>query len=142
MFFVAAHVNLVPDASEGGSLGLLAPAPCGQCHLFYKPRARRCAFGGVQRLLTVLDPIPERVGQPHQSAPHPSTPNIPVPVVCTIWFSQSHVYSTKSEILMPLPFFFPKGNHVLKKLSKKTHRSGATEGVRGILYPCPSGAVP
>lgn len=48
------------------------------------PRARGCVLGYVQRLFTVLDPIPERVGQPHQSASLPSIPHLPVPVVCTM----------------------------------------------------------
>ena len=42
-----------------------------RCHSpLYKLQAQRCAFGHVQKPVTVPDPIPESGGQPHQSASH------------------------------------------------------------------------
>ena len=59
-----------------------ALAPSGQSHVLYKPRAQRDALGYLLKPFTVLDPIPEGGGQPHHHVSHPSTPHLPVPVVC------------------------------------------------------------
>ena len=48
----------------------------------HKPRVQGCASGHVQTPVTVLDPIHESGGQPHQSASHASTDLPFVLVVC------------------------------------------------------------
>ena len=75
----------VPYSCPSRSLSLsMRSALCDQNHPFHKPRAQRDASGHIQKPFTVLGPIPERGGQPHQSASRLSASPLSVPVVCVM----------------------------------------------------------